>query len=94
MVDKIEDTIRRYYGLIVTVIGIMFAIFGAVYAVTQPLQSGLSDIRADVRELRAGQASNLDSQRESTKRLEREDERMWEVIRRLEGQMRDSQKIP
>lgn len=94
MVDKIEDTIRRYYGLIVTVIGIMFAIFGAVYTVTQPIQSGLSDVKADVRELRAGQASNLDRQNEAAKRLEREDERMWEVIRRIEGQMRDSQKIP
>ena len=94
MVDKIEDTIRRYYGLIVTVIGIMFAIFGAVYAVTQPIQLGISDVKADVRELRAGQASNLERQNEATKRLEREDERMWEVIRRIEGQMRDSQKIP
>ena len=94
MVDRIEDTIRRYYGLIITVIGIMFAIFGAVYAVTQPIQSGISDVKADVRELRAGQASNLERQNESAKRLEREDERMWEVIRRIESQMRDSQKIP
>lgn len=94
MVDKIEDTIRRYYGLIITVIGIMFAIFGAVYAVTQPIQMGISDIKADVRELRAGQASSLERQTEAAKRLEREDERMWEVIRRIETQMREAQRVP
>lgn len=89
MVDKIEETIRRYYAIIVAVVGFVLAIIAAIYSITKPLMDDTADLKADVREMRAGIVANSARHDEARVRFEREFERVWESLRRIEGKQTD-----
>lgn len=85
MVDKIEETIRRYYAIIVAVVGFVLAIIVAIYSITKPLMDDVSELKADVRELRSDIAAIAARHEESRVRTEREFERIWEIVRGVEA---------
>lgn len=82
MADQFAEAFRRYWAVIVTVVGATVTMFAAIYTVTMPLHQGLSDIKADVRELRTLATGNFSRHEESRLRTEREFERVWEHLRR------------
>lgn len=94
MTDKIEAAIERNWRLIVGIVGMMISIFGGIYMVTSPMQRDISEIRADIRELRTAVAGNFQRIEEFRTRTEgnrytaqdaaRDLERIWDAIRRME----------
>lgn len=89
MVDKIEETIRRYYAIIVAVVSFVLAIIAAIYSITKPLMDDVSELKADIRALRTETAATAARHEESRIRTEREFERMWEIVRRVEARQND-----
>lgn len=94
MADEFADAFRRYWAVITSVVVITIALFAAVYTVTLPIYQQLADIKADVRELRTLADGNSARHEESRVRTEREFERTWEAVRRLESATRSNQQIP
>lgn len=94
MVKEVEDAIERNWRLIVGIITMMLSIFGGLYMVTAPMQRDTAEIKADIRELRALSTGNFQRIEEFRDRTEannytrsdaqRDLDRVWDAIRRLE----------
>jgi hypothetical protein len=94
MVEKIEDAIERNWRLIIGIVGMMISIFGGIFMVTSPMQRDISEMRAEIRELRAAVSGNFQRIEEFRARTEgnrytaqdaaRDMDRIWDAIRRVE----------
>lgn len=94
MVQKIEEAIERNWRLIVGIVGMMISIFGGVYMITSPMQRDISEMKADIRELRVAVSGNFQRIEEFRTRTEgnrytaqdaaRDLERVWDAIKRAQ----------
>ena len=55
----------RYYAIIVAVVSFVLAIIAAIYSITKPLMDDVSELKADVRELRSESAATAARHEES-----------------------------
>lgn len=104
MVKAVEDAIERNWRLIIGIITMMLSIFGGLYMVTAPMQRDTADIKADIRELRALSTGNFQRIEEFRDRTEssnytrmdaqRDLDRVWDAIRRLENASKETPAHP
>lgn len=81
--DQFADAFKRYWAVIATVAGFFFA----VYMITAPVLRELGELKASIREVQAMTLGSQAQFRAYESRNDREIERMWEVVRRIEGQI-------